>query len=86
MTETTKTEFDGAEFGARTAALSTLLNAKTSEFGALLMLGRYKEASELRDSIHTMLDAALDMAEEAYRKVRMNVGLDNADGTPKSRD
>jgi hypothetical protein len=86
MTEHSKVSLAVAELEARTAALSTLLSAKTSEFGALLMLGRYKEASELRDSIHTMLDAALDMAEEAYRKVRMNVGLDNADGTPKSRD
>jgi hypothetical protein len=75
-----------AELEARTSALGTLLNAKTSEYGAMLMLGRYKEASELRDAIHTMLDAALDMAEEAYRNMRKTVGLDNADGTPKSRD
>ena len=86
MTETAKTDFDGAEFGARTSALSTLLNAKTSEFGAMLMLGRYKDASELRDTIHTMLDASLDAFEEAYRKMRKSMGLDNADGTPKSRD
>ena len=59
--------FDGAQWGAQ-AALSTLLNAKTSEFGAMLMLGRYKDASELRDTIHTMLDASLDAFEEAIAR------------------
>ena len=40
----------------------------------MLMLGRYKDASELRDTIHTMLDASLDASEEAYRKMRKQWG------------
>ena len=70
---------------ARITAANTLLSAKATEYGGLMLLGRYREAAELRDSIHTLLDVALDIAEEAYRKVRKQAGLDDASGNPKPR-
>ncbi|MFI5102881.1 MAG: hypothetical protein ACHP9V_05870 [Terriglobales bacterium] len=56
-------------------ATKQLFDARTQAFAALLMIGNYEAADQVRLELHALLDSHCDAMAESYRMSRRNLGL-----------